>query len=188
MAKSPAEMLESMKQNLKQNTGKDLDGWKKIVIESGLNKHGQIVKFFKSEHHITHGYANMIAHEALQSHAGASNEEDLVSLQYSGEKQPLYSIYEDIIGKLKSDLPNLEIAPKKAYVSLRHRKQFAIIQPSTKNRIDVGINLDVTSTTDRLEKSGSFNSMVSHRVRLSDRNEVDTELLSWLKTAYDQAG
>ena len=79
------------------------------------------------------------------------------------------------------------IAPKKAYVSLRRNKQFAIIQPSTKSRIDVGINLKGVEPEGRLEKSGSFNAMVSHRVRITSPKEVDAELEHWLKSAYEDA-
>jgi hypothetical protein len=79
---------------------------------------------------------------------------------------------------------DVQVSPKKAYVSLRRSKQFAIIQPSTATRLDVGINLKGTAPTPRLEASGSFNAMVSHRVRVSKLGEVDKELLGWLKAAY----
>ena len=85
------------------------------------------------------------------------------------------------------DRIGLELAPKKAYVSLRRKKQFGIIQLSTKTRVDVGINLRETKPTGRLEKSGSFNTMVSHRVKVTDKKEVDKELVSWLKKAYEQS-
>ena len=77
--------------------------------------------------------------------------------------------------------------PKKAYVSLRRSKQFAIVQPSAATRLDIGIQLKGTPTTDRLEASGSFNAMVSHRVRLSSAKGIDAELKAWLKKAYDAA-
>ena len=81
----------------------------------------------------------------------------------------------------------MEIAPKKAYVSLRRNKQFGLIQPSTKTRLDVGLNLSDAAADGRLEQSGSFNSMVSHRVRLSQAGEVDEELIGWLRQAYEAA-
>jgi Domain of unknown function (DUF5655) len=49
----------------------------------------------------------------------------------------------------------------------------------------VGINLKGTEPTDRLEASGSFNAMVSHRVRVANAAEIDKKLLGWLKQAYD---
>jgi hypothetical protein len=53
--------------------------------------------------------------------------------------------------------------------------------------VDVGINLKDVAATERLEKSGSFNAMVSHRVRLASPTEVDAELIAWLKQAYERA-
>ena len=82
---------------------------------------------------------------------------------------------------------DVELAPKKTYVSLRRAKQFGLVQPSTKTRVDVGINLKGMPPTDRLEASGSFNAMVSHRVRVASAKEVDAELIGWLKRAYEHA-
>ena len=68
-----------------------------------------------------------------------------------------------------------------AYVSLRRNKQFGLIQPSTKTRVDVGINLKGAKPSGRLEASGSFNSMVSHRVRLSKKKEHPGLLAIWMR-------
>ena len=81
---------------------------------------------------------------------------------------------------------DVEVAPKKAYVSLRRAKQFAILQPSTATRLDVGLVLAGVEPTDRLETAGSFNAMVTHRVRLESVDQVDKELMSWLRQAYTQ--
>lgn len=82
---------------------------------------------------------------------------------------------------------DVEFAPKKAYVSLRRSKQFALVQPSTKTRVDVGLKLRDAAPEGRLEASGSFNAMVSHRVRVESPAEVDAELIGWLRKAYDEA-
>ena len=73
-------------------------------------------------------------------------------------------------------------------MSLRRKKQFAIAQPSTKDRFDLGLNLKGVAPAGRLEASGSFNAMVTHRVRLASPAEVDAEVLAWLRAAYDGAG
>lgn len=39
----------------------------------------------------------------------------------------------------------------------------------------------------RLEEAGSWNSLVTHRVRIKDPKEIDAEVLRWLKQAYDKA-
>lgn len=186
MAKSPEEMAATMKANIKDKTGKPLAAWLRIIKSSKLAKHGEIVKLLKSKHGVTHGFANMIAHEQL-SGGKTESADGLIDQQYSGAKAELRPIYDALMGVVQKLGKDVEIAPKKAYVSLRRNKQFALIQPSTKDRVDVGINLKGTKPTDRLEKSGSFNSMVSHRVRVTDKKQVNAELKKWLKAAYDSA-
>ncbi len=135
---------------------------------------------------MTHGFANLIAHKTLESDAGSSAEEDLIATQYSGKKSALKPIYDALLKAVLSLGKDVEIAPKKAYVSVRRKKQFAIFQPSTATRVDVGLNLPDVAPTERLEASGSFNAMVSHRVRLIDVKEVNAELKKWLKEAYQR--
>jgi len=110
-----------------------------------------------------------------------------VQLQYSKGKESLKPIYDTLIEQISQFGKDVQIAPKNAYVSLRRNKQFALIQPSTKSRVDVGINIKGKNPTDRLESSGSFNAMVSHRVRLSEVSQVDKELIDWLKEAYEKS-
>jgi hypothetical protein len=189
MAKSPEEMTESMIRNYKESTGKTLEEWLKIIAQSSLAKHGEILKFLKTEHGMGHGYANLAAHKHLSSDAGTKTEagEDLVATQYSGAKAALKPVYDAIVAIIQKFGSDVEFSPKKAYVSVRRGKQFAIIQSSTATRVDVGINLKGEPTTPRLEASGSFNEMVSHRVRLASAKDVDAELAGWLKNAYDAA-
>ncbi len=183
---SPEEMAQSMRNNIPEKTGKNQTEWNKIIKNSGLEKHGQIVKMLKTEHGVTHGFANLLSSDFLKGGTSDSGD-DLLTIQYE-KKADLKPIYDKLISEIQKFGSGLEISPKKAYVSLRHKKQFALIQPSTKTRVDVGINLKDTKPTERLENSGSFNAMVSHRVRITDVKQVDKELLAWLKSAFNHAG
>ncbi|MBT8066817.1 MAG: DUF4287 domain-containing protein [Gammaproteobacteria bacterium] len=179
---------QTMIDNLPEKTGKSLEQWLKILAKQKFEKHGEIVKWLKSEHAVTHGFANLIAHMHRDAGAGDSGgADDLVEVQYKGPKDGLRPIYDEIIKVVSRFGNDVEIAPKKAYVSLRRNKQFALVQPSTKTRVDIGINLKGQPSTARLEKSGSFNTMVSHRVRVTKKGEVDAELKRWLKKAYESA-
>jgi hypothetical protein len=129
----------------------------------------------------------LIAHELFQSAASASSDDDLVEAQYAGAKAGLRPIYEALVAMIKKFGTDVELAPKKGYVSLRRNKQFGLIQPSTATRVDVGVNLKGQAPGPRLEASGSFNAMVSHRVRVAGVKEVDAELEGWLRKAYDAA-
>lgn len=177
----------TMIRNLEEKTGKSLDQWVKTARAEKKAKHGELVKSLKEKHGLTHGYANLVAHKTLKSDAGSAEGGDLVEAQYAGKKGGLKPIYDAILAKVSKFGSDVEVAPKKTYVSLRRSKQFGLIQPSTATRVDVGINLKGQSPSGRLEKSGSFNSMVSHRVRVESSTGVDDELIGWLRKAYDEA-
>jgi len=185
MAKSPEEMLVSMIANLPEKTGKSLQEWLEITATFEGEKHGLLVKFLKSEHGKTHGFANLVAHKHFEQ-TRPQETQGPVTLQYSGAKAGLKPIYDALIKVVHGFGDDVKLAPKKAYVSLRRNKQFALIQPSTKTRLDVGIKFK-REPEGRLEASGSFNAMCSHRVRLSDLAGVDEQLIAWLREAYEQA-
>jgi predicted transport protein len=181
--------LQSMIRGLETRTGRSLEEWLKVAKRSGLQKHGQVVAFLKESHGVTHGYANLIAHSALKSDAASAAEQgvDLVAAQYAGAKAALRPLYETLAARVRAFGKDVEVSPKKAYVSLRRSKQFGLLQPSTATRLDVGVNLKGVPAKGRLEASGSFNSMCTHRVRIESAEEIDSELLSWLREAYDRA-
>lgn len=175
-------------QSIEEKFGKPFQHWVDLLRSSGLEKHGEMLKLLKSEHGFTHGFANLVAHKARESDsASAAHTIDLVDTQYSKGKESLRPIYDTLVKEIRKFGSDVEFAPKKAYVSLRRNKQFGLIQPSTKTRVDVGINNKGKAPTDRLEASGSFNAMVSHRVRITDLDQVDADLINWLKEAYEKA-
>ena len=185
MAKSPEEMTESMIRNYPEKTGRPFEEWLKLTAKAGFGKHGEIVKWLKTEHGMGHGFANLVAARHLEGLSGApKGGEDLVAAQYSGDKAALLAIHDAIVKAVRAFGKDVDCSPKKTYVSLRRSKQFAIVQPSTRTRVDLGINLGPKAPAGRLEASGSFNAMVSHRVKLSSVKDVDAEVVGWLKEAY----
>ncbi len=99
----------------------------------------------------------------------------------------LRPIYDALMTKILAFGTDIEQAPKKGYMSLRRQTQFATLHPSTKTRFDLGLKLKGIEPTARLEKAGSWNAMVSHRVRLESVKGVNEEVIRWLRAAYDAA-
>jgi len=177
----------TMIENLQKNTGKSLEQWIAIVQKENFAKHGEVLKFLKEQHGLTHGFANLIAHKSRGSDAeSAENQDDLITKQYQG-KEHFKPLYEKLMAEIQSFGKDIEIAPKNTYVSLRRKKQFAILNPATKTRFEIGINLKGTEPTERLlaEKP---NSMCSHKINITSPAEIDKEVLGWIKKAYDSAG
>jgi hypothetical protein len=104
----------------------------------------------------------------------------------AGAKGELRPIHEKLMAAI-AELGPLEIAPKKAYVSLRRKKQFATVGPATRTRVDVGLNMKGVPATERLIELPP-GGMCQYRVSLTAINEVDAELLAWVKVAYEGAG
>jgi hypothetical protein len=177
-----------MIRNLKDKTGKSIDQWVAIVKGMGAKKHGELVAALKGDHGLGHGYANLVVHTA-KGLVGedAPPADDLVAAQYAGDRAGLKPLYDTLITAIAGFGADVEVSPKKTYVSLRRSKQFALLQPSTKTRLDVGLNLKGVPPAGRLEASGSFNSMCTHRVRVEKAADIDKALLGWLKDAYDRA-
>ncbi len=174
--------------NIEKNTGKKLEEWISIVNKSGFAKHGELVNFLKEKHGFTHGNANVVVHFAKQSHAGAAEKsDDLISEQYRG-KENLKPWFDKIMAEVSKFGKDVEVAPKKAYVSLRRKKQFALVQPSTKDRLDIGLNIKGVAPSGNVEEGSKWNAMCTHRIRVEDEKMINKNLVDWIRKAYDQAG
>jgi predicted transport protein len=175
--------LQTMINNMPEKTGKSLEQWKSILKEKAFSKHSEGVNFLKKEHGVTHGFANTIVTLSKEEN---NTEEDLVANQYKG-KEALIPIYEKLHTTVEAFGNDVTITPKKTSVSLIRKRQFVLIKPATKTRIDLGLKLPEKPTTDRLGNSGPFGTMCTHRVQIKSVNDVDDELISWMKEAYDKA-
>jgi predicted transport protein len=115
--------------------------------------------------------------------------EPLIERQYSGGKERLRQIYDRVAEVVAALGDDVEPGPRGTYVSFGRPKQFALVQPSTKTRVDLGLRLPGSPYTGRLIEAGSFGSgNITHKVALSSPDEVDAELEAWLREAYDARG
>jgi len=174
--------------SLQAKTGKDLAAWTALAKAHGETKHAALVAWLKAEHGLTHGYANTIALKAREADAASIGEADLTAQMFAGPKAAIRPVYDKVMALVQALGGDVELAPKKGYTSLRCKKQFGLVQPSTKDRVDLGLILKGDAPVGRLEASGSFNAMVTHRVRLACVADVDAEVAGWLKAAYERAG
>lgn len=187
----PAKALETQLRNIQSKTGKTLDQLSKIVQTSGLTKHGEIRDMLKRDLSLGHGDANTLVHYVLRSDGQSAAQTkgasagDVLGEIYSGAKAGLRPIHDKVMSGIERFGP-FEIAPKKGYVSLRRKKQFAMVGPATKTRVEVGLNIKGLKTNSRLKEMPPA-SMCQYKVALTDAQEVDKELFDWLKQAYDSA-
>jgi hypothetical protein len=184
--------LEAQIRNSEQQYGKQLSEWIAIVKESGLTKHTELVVMLKSQFGMSHGSAHGVALKAREMDAASivkaaeASGRDPVAELYSGKKAGLKPLHDALMTVITTFGDDIELPPKKGYLSLRRKKQFAMIQPTT--RIDLGLILKDLPATERLESASSFNALFIHRVRVNTINDVDPQVIAWLKQAYYLAG
>ena len=178
--------------NIQAKTGKTLDQLSALVQKSGLTKHSEIRDMLKRDLGLGYGDANALAHVVLKSDGARAAQakglttDDVVSEIYSGAKAGLRPIHDRLMAAIVK-FGAFEIAPKKGYVSLRRKKQFAMLGPATHTRVEVGLNMKGVKATARLIAMPS-GSMCNYKVIVTEAGEVDRELIAWLKKAYESAG
>src|SRR5262244_1063959 len=178
--------LQAQIRNIEATYGKPMSEWVAIISASGLTKHTDVVAMLKKDYGMTHGAAHrvsLVAREQASQAAAAGADSDPVSALYTGKKASLRPLHDALMTAIQAFGDDIELAPKKGYLSLRRRKQFAMIQPSAAGRIDVGLILPGVPPAGRLEPAGSFNALFTHRVRVTSADDIDPELTEWLRAA-----
>jgi hypothetical protein len=181
-------IFQSYLDNIQAKTGKTPADFRALAAEKGLVKSGEIVSWLKSDFGLGHGHANAMAHMIVSADAAAAGPDDQIAAHFAGKKAGWRPPYDALAAQIMEFGSDVEIAPAKSYINLvRGTKKFGIIQISAVDRIDIGIKRKGVAPTERFEAAGSWNSMVTHRVRISDPQQIDTEVLSWLHQAYEAA-
>jgi len=179
--------LETQIRNIETTYGEPVTHWFEVIDACGLTKHNEVVAMWKSDHGGAHGAAHRLSllarNRTADNGPDARNAHSVADL-YSGAKAQARPLHDAVMVEL-GKLGDFEVATKKGYLSLRRRKQFAMLKPSTTGRLDLGLVLpDRTKQTDRLESAKTFNALFTHRVRLTRKSDIDAELKRWLAQAY----
>jgi hypothetical protein len=176
---SVADALQTQIKNIEARSGKSMAAWTKLIRAHGVTKHTEVIAWLKAEHGMSHGDANRTA---LIARAAIGDAPTTPSL-----KAGIAEIHDALLAAIRKLGKDVELAPKKGYTSVRRAKQLAMVKPAAKH-VDLGLILRDVKPPQRLEASGSFNAMFTHRVRVASPAEVDKQLIGWLRAAYDAAG
>ena len=182
----PQAQAETQLRNIEEATGMTLADFAESVAAAGVDRHGQIVAHLKEVHGLTHGNANLVAHRVREADAGGpASDDELLAAQYRGRKEPLLAIYHRVAEVARGFGDDVEQVVQKTGVSFRRDRQFALVQAPSARRVQLGLKLDHTPDDARVvETSG----MCSHRVDLTGPEDLDDDVIGWLRLSYDQAG
>lgn len=177
---------ETMAANLLANTGKSLNDWVEIAKANPKGKHGETVKWMKETYDLGLFFADLIVHKANGTDSGSMSEGELIDLQYKG-KENLKPIYDMLLAEIVSYGTDVEIAPKKGYVSLRRKKQFACLKPATKTRFEIELIIKGQEASGVLEAISGAGAMCTHKIKIESESQITDEVMNWIRIAYEKA-
>ncbi|MFC4640188.1 DUF4287 domain-containing protein [Deinococcus hohokamensis] len=168
-------------------TGKTVDDFRSLAEDKGLGQHGQIVSWLKQDFGLGHGHAAAVAAALLKADHFSRPKDEKVAALFRGKKSGWKVVYEALVEHAHAFGEDVESMPTDSSVSLTRRgKKFAIVQPGVA-RLDLGFKRPDVAATGRFEAAGTWNSMVTHRLKITDPAQVDAEVLGWLQAAYQHA-
>jgi hypothetical protein len=194
MADPQAALLTQLR-NIQHRTGKSIAELQAAAGASGLAKHGERRSWLMEKYQLGYGDANTVVTligklpaglDGAPAAAAAAPQGDPLDAIYAGAKAGLRPLH-DAVMKVVAGLGTFEEAPKKTYISLRRKKQFAMVGPATKDTIEIGLNAKDLPPHARLKVQPPA-SMCQATTRITSASEIDATLKGWLKQAYDAAG
>jgi hypothetical protein len=179
----PLAAFGTMPTTLHEKTGRTLAEWQAIVRGLGLTKHGEILKALKKDHGLSHGYANMLA--LLATGYGTSGEDELLAGLFAGGRAGLRPIYDKVESVITAFGDDVEVLPKKSMVGFKRKRQFVCFMPASASRVDLGITIKDEAPSDPRIKA-TPGGMTSHVVPIMSADQIDDDVVRWLRLAYDR--
>lgn len=186
-------MYQSSLAALKQKTGRSLEEWIKFVNKEGPATEKERRAWLKEKHGMGMNYAWWIAEQSLGKGDDGSpetylkNAETYVEKMYSGGKEALRPIFDELLVLGRSMGSDVKVCPCQTMVPLYRNHVFAQIKPTTRARIDLGLALKDTKVPKRLIDTGGLakKDRITHRIEITSVKDIDAEVKKWLRTAYD---
>lgn len=180
--------LESKLANIQSRTSKTIDELFSILEESGLEEQGELLDLLGDEVGMDPEDASTVVHAYRQRGGDAPRtiEGDLDRI-YSGDREQLRAIHDAIMARVR-DFGDFEVSPREAFLDLRRETRFATVGPGGTTHVEVGLNLDHADPPERLRREEQADRQIRYTVRISDPEEVDDELIEWMRHAFERAG
>jgi Domain of unknown function (DUF5655)/Domain of unknown function (DUF4287) len=180
----------------KEKTGRTLEQWLNVIRKEGPGEAKPCIAWLKAEHGFGSNQANWLAMKALGKDLGLGEDSPEgyleaapkhVDAMYSGKKAGLRPIYDELLRVCLALANDVKACPCQTIVPLYRNHVFAQLKPSTATRIDLGLALKDMKTPSRLIDTGGFakKDRITRRIPISSLDEIDDEVLKWLRTAYD---
>lgn len=184
-------MLGQSARLLEERTDAGLAEWNRRVRESGIDTEHELRRWL-AERGVT-GYAQMLLVMERFGYPSflVATPEELIDEQYA-DRPDLRIVFGRVLtvaSAIGADSGGeVTVQARKTYVSLvTPRRTFAIVRPTTRRRVDLGLRLAGRQPAGRLEAATSLgNDYITVRIGLHAVDDVDHEVAGWLQRAYEE--
>ena len=178
--------LESQLANIQERAGRTLDELFSILQQSAAESPQELRDVLIDELDMERGDAETVvfAHKERGSDAPKTVRGELARI-YSGEREELKRVHDRLMEKL-NDLGDFEVTPRDGYVALRRNREFATVGPAGVTELEITMEFDHADPPERLQRAEAADRS-RYSVRISDADEVDDELITWMRQAYEEA-
>ncbi len=171
--------------NIQAKTGKTVEDFRSLAAEKGLVSYREINLWLKSEFGLGGGHANLVSQLLANADKMLAKPDDKLDGNFAGLKGKWRPVFDTLNAQLQALGEDYSTSPTRSYISLlRNGKKFGIVEISAADHIDIGIKLKGAESSDRFSPAGSWNAMMTHRVRINTPGEIDKVVLEMLKRAY----
>jgi Domain of unknown function (DUF5655)/Domain of unknown function (DUF4287) len=179
---------------LKEKTGRSMDEWIAYIQKSGPKSEDDRRAWLKTKQGLGTNSANWLTGRA--SGRGGEFEtpeaylraaEQYVDAMFSGPKQALRPIYDELLRISYALGPDVKGCPCQTMVPIYRKHVIAQIKPTTRTRVDFGFALGARPAEGRLVDTGGYakKDRITHRIGISSLSDIDAEVKRWLRVAYD---
>ena len=174
--------------NIKAKTGKTAEDFVHLAAQKGLLgpslKAQPIVAWLEEDFGLNRGHAMAIVFVLKSATQPKATRDETIAKHFRGVRARWREPYDELVSRIKAFGPDVSVGPTASYISLlRKGRKFAVVHV-TSDRLDIGLKLKGVKPVARLGAAGTWNTMVTHRVRISEPQQIDDQVLDWLRQAY----
>ena len=185
---NPARMMAAVTDSMKERTGKSLEEWVALVQASGVDPLNQkaVRNWLKTEHGVLQNSQWAIADAAARA-AGwvRPSVEEYINSQYEGAKANLRPLFDALRDIIESQGEDVRVEGRGGYTPFVRRRQFAVLQASTKTRIDLGLRF-TDSPESALLNPGNPPGQCTHKIAIHSLEDITQEVKKFINLAYNQ--
>ncbi|MGY1820880.1 DUF5655 domain-containing protein [Geodermatophilus sp. SYSU D00079] len=183
-ARSWAEMLTGIEERLVATTGDDVATWARRVRETGLDTEPEVRAWLAGQGITGYGQMVLVMERFGYPDFLTATADELVDAQYADRPQ-LRPVLDAVL-TAASGVGEGHVQARKGYVSLvGPRRTYAVVQASTRTRVDLGLRLPGREPAGRLLPARSIgNGACTVRLALTTASDVDDDVVALLAEAH----